>query len=90
MLDPFDMEESMDLVEFLETNKSTRTIQVGGLHKKFLEWDRDKQNDYLTSLFNRTKKAGRWILMDTGGISEKFSKEIYDFLIERLKELSKI
>lgn len=90
MLDPFDKEESMDLVEFLKTNKSTRTIPVGGLHKKFLEWDRDKQNDYLTFLFNRAKKAGRWILMDTGGISEKVGKGTYDFFMERIKELSKL
>ena len=90
MLDPFDMEESMDLVEFLTNNKNMRTIPVGGLHKKFFEWDRNKQNDYLTYLFDRAKKAGRWILMDPGGISEKVSKVTYDFLMEKIEELSKL
>ncbi len=90
MLDPFDMNESMDIVEFIKNNKNTGTIPVGGLHKHFFNWDRDTQNEYLTSLFNRAKKAGKWICMDTGGITETVSKETYDFLMERIGELAKI
>ena len=90
MLDPFDMNESMDLVEFLKTRGTGGTIPVGGLHKQFFDWDRDTQNDYLTSLFDRAKKAGRWILMDPSGIPETVSKETYDFLRERIEELSKL
>lgn len=90
MLDPFDMNESMDLVEFIKTSKNTGTVPVGGLHKHFFNRERDAQNEYLTSLFNRAKKAGKWIFMDTGGIPETVSKETYDFLMERIGELAKI
>jgi hypothetical protein len=90
MLDPFDIYESMDIVTFLETNKNSRTIPVGGCHKFFYEWERDRQNEYLTSLFKRAKKAGRWMFMDTAGVPENVDKETYDFLIERLGELSEL
>jgi hypothetical protein len=88
MLDPFDIYESMDLVAFLESRNS-RLIPVGGCHKFFFEWDRETQDEYLTSLFTRARKAGSWIFMDTGGISENVTKERYDFLIGRLGELAK-
>ena len=90
MLDPFDIYENMDIVAFLETHENCKTVPVGGCHKFFFEWDRGTQNDYLTSLFDRAKKAGRWMFMDTGGIPEIVDKETYDFLIERLVELSKL
>ncbi len=88
MLDPFDIYESMDLVAFLESGKSN-IIPVGGCHKFFFEWDRATQNEFLVSLFTRAKKAGPWIFMDTGGISENVTKERYDFLIGRFRELAK-
>lgn len=87
MIDPFDIYESMDLVAFLESGGS-KTVPVGGCHKFFFEWDEHKQDEYLTGLFNRAGKAGRWIFMDTGGIPETISKKTYDFVIERLRELS--
>ena len=90
MLDPFDLNESMDLVEFILSQKNSRTIPVGGLHKNFFEWDRDTQNNYLTSLFDRAKKAGRWVLMDPSGISETIDKKTYEFFMEKIKELAKI
>jgi uroporphyrinogen decarboxylase len=87
MLDPFDIYESMDLVAFLSRNK--KTVPVGGCHKFFFEWNRDMQNEYLTSLFSSANRAGGWIFMDTGGISGTVKKEDYDFFINRLRELSK-
>lgn len=87
MLDPFDIYESMDLVTFLGQN--TNTVPVGGCHKFFFSWDRDRQNEYLTSLFFRANRAGGWIFMDTGGIPETIKKEDYNFVINRLGELSK-
>jgi len=87
MLDPFDLNESMDIVAFLESPPHTKTIPVGGCHKFFFEWDIQTQNDYLTSLFTRAKKAGRWMFMDTGGIPETTDKETYNALIEKLREL---
>ena len=90
MLDPFDIYESMDLVEFLVSNPDSRTVPVGGLHKFFFDWDRDKQDSYLVDLFKRAKENGRWMLMDTGGIPASVDKESYDFFIERLGDLSYI
>jgi len=90
MLNPFDLNESMDLVSFLDTRGSGGTIPVGGLHKEFFSWNRDRQNEYLTSLFTRAKKAGRWIFMDPSGIPETVTKETYDFLLVRLEELAKL
>jgi uroporphyrinogen-III decarboxylase len=90
MLNPFDIYESMDLPAFLEDNPDTRTVPVGGLHKFFFEWDKDKQAQYLEELFTRAKKAGRWIFMDTGGVPENTSLETYQFLMEKLGELSKL
>ena len=87
MLDPFDIYESMDMVAFLESGAS-KTVPVGGCHKFFFEWDQQKQDDYLTDLFRRAQKAGRWMFMDTGGFPETISNEMYDFLIGRLGELS--
>jgi hypothetical protein len=89
MLNPFDIYESMDLVAFLESGKS-KTVPVGGCHKFFFEWDENRQNDYLDDLFKRANRAGRWMFMDTGGISETVSKNMYDFVVERLHELSKL
>ncbi|MBN1292008.1 MAG: hypothetical protein JXB48_09225 [Candidatus Latescibacteria bacterium] len=87
MVDPFDIYESMDLVKFLESG-NTKTVPAGGCHKFFFEWEKSKQNDYLTDLFSRANKAGRWMFMDTGGIPETISKEKYDFVMNRLAELS--
>jgi len=89
MLNPFDIYESMDLVAFLESGKS-KMVPVGGCHKFFFEWDENRQNDYLDDLFKRANRAGRWMFMDTGGISETVSKNMYDFVVERLHELSKL
>ena len=88
MLNPFDIYESVDLVEFLQSD--TNTIPVGGLHKFFFQWDIEKQNSYLESLFERAGTAGRWMFMDTGGIPESVEKDSYDFVMGRVEELSKI
>ena len=89
MLDPFDIYENMDLVEFLKSSGS-KTVPVGGCHKFFFDWDRQKQDEYLTDLFARAGKAGRWMFMETGGIPETIEKETYDFVMQRLSELSKL
>ena len=87
MLDPFDTYESMDLVSFMEAQPGSRTVPVGGLHKFFFSWGRDEQNVWLTSLFSRAKKLGRWIFMDPGGVPDGTTRETWDFLINRLAEL---
>jgi len=89
MLDPFDIYEHMNLVAFIEANPDARCVPAGGCHKFFYDWDIDEMNEYLTILFERAKNAGRWMFMDTGGVPESLEKGKYDFLIERLAELSK-
>ncbi|MCE5250142.1 uroporphyrinogen decarboxylase family protein [bacterium] len=89
MLNPFDIYESMDLVAFLES-ANLKTVPVGGCHKFFFDWDATRQNEYLTGLFKRAGNAGRWIFMDTGGISETVDKTMYDFVMGRLNDLSKL
>ena len=90
MLDPFDIYESMDIVGFLQAHPDTKTVPVGGCHKFYFDWSTDEQNEYLTSVFSRANKAGRWMFMDTGGIPEICSLEMFDFLINRLDELSRL
>jgi uroporphyrinogen-III decarboxylase len=89
ILNPFDKNESMDLVEYLN-GKIAKTFPAGGLHKDFFLWDRNTQDDYLKSLFSRAKKAGRWIFMEPAGISEGTSLDSYKFFMERLRGLSKL
>ncbi len=87
MLNPWDIYESMDLVRYLELGGS-RTVPVGGCHKFFFEWERAEQAAYLENLFERACRAGRWIFMDTGGVAETVNKETYDFVLQKLKDLS--
>ncbi len=87
MLNPFDIYESMDLVAFLDSHGSMGTVPVGGLHKFFFDWDRDKQREYLTDIFARAK--GPWVFMDTGGLPGTLDKEGYDFFMEELRKLSR-
>ena len=90
MLDPFDTYESMDLVEFLQAHPDTKTVPVGGCHKFYFDWPRERQNEHLTSLFSRASKAGRWVFMDTGGVPESCTSETFDFLIARIDELAEL
>jgi len=90
MLNPWDIDESMNLVDFLSDPTYEHTIPVGGCHKFFFEWDRDKQNEYLTHLFKSAKKTGKpWMFMDTGGIPEGTTRDTWDFLVNRLSELAR-
>ena len=90
MLNPFDMNESMDLVEFLGTSNGKKTVPVGGLHRSFFGWDDKTRADYLESLFKRAKKAGRWVLMDPAGVSENVSLATYESVMEKAGGLSSL
>ena len=89
MLDPFDIYESMDLPGYLESGDN-RIVPVGGCHKFFFDWDRDRQNEYLTTLFEKNAYKEPWVFMDTGGIPETVTIETWNFLCERLRELAPI
>lgn len=90
MLNPFDKNESMDLVEFLSSHPGAAVVPVGGLHRSFFDWDDEKKSDYLTSLFPAAKQAGRWIFMDPSGIPESVSKGQYESLMEQICQLRKL
>ena len=88
MLDPFDLHESMDLVAFLEEHPGCHTVPVGGLSKKFFQWDRATRTEYLESLFTRASKAGRWMFMDPSGIPETLERDTYLYFLDTLRRLS--
>jgi len=90
MLNPFDSNESMYLIDFLENYPELTTIPVGGFHKNFFDWDRENQNRYLSSLFNKAKKTGRWIFMDPSGIQDSITCDNYNYFMEKIETLSKI
>jgi hypothetical protein len=90
MLNPFDKNESMDLVEFLGSHPGVGVVPVGGLHRNFFGWDEAQRSSYLAVLFESAKKAGRWIFMDPGGIPGSVAKPEYDWFVERLVELRKL
>ena len=89
MLNPFAADESMDLVEYLESHPNSKTIPVGGLHKQMFEWDQAMQKEWLNSLFKKAKKAGRWIFGDSSGIPGTITNENYTFFIETVRKLCK-
>ena len=89
MLNPFDKNESMDLVEFLSAFPDAGVVPVGGLHRNFFDWDEAQRSDYLTELFRTASKTGRWIFMDPGGIPSTVSKPEYDWLADQLARLRK-
>jgi hypothetical protein len=89
MLNPFAADESMDLVEYLESRPNSKTIPVGGLHKQMFEWDQAMQKEWLNSLFKKAKKAGRWIFGDSSGIPGTITNENYTFFIETVRKLCK-
>lgn len=90
MLNPFDKNESMDLVEFLRSYPDAGVVPVGGLHRNFFDWNEAERSEYLSVLFEEAKKAGSWIFMDPGGIPGTVSKTEYDWFVDRLLELRKL
>jgi hypothetical protein len=90
MLNPFDRDESMDLVEFLRSFPDAGVVPVGGLHRNFFDWDEAQRSNYLIELFRTAKKAGRWIFMDPGGVPGTMSKPEYDWFVDHLVRLRKL
>jgi hypothetical protein len=90
MLNPFDKNESMDLVDFLSAYPDAGVIPVGGLHRGIFDWDGEHRTEYLTSLFESAKKTGRWMLMDPGGIPGTVTKPEYDWFMDHLRKLRKL
>lgn len=87
MLNPWDIYESMDLAAYLKESGSNM-VPVGGCHKFFFDWEEERQGAYLAGLFAQACGNGRWIFMDTGGVAETVEKSTYDFVLEKLRELS--
>jgi len=90
MLNPFDKNESMDLVDFLRHHPDSGVVPVGGLHRNFFAWDENERSAYLDALFQSAKSAGRWIFMDPGGIPDTVSKSDFDWLMDRLHRLREL
>ena len=69
MINPLDAEERMDLAH-LKEEYGRRITLVGGMHKRFFDWDAAAQQDYLRQAVAIGRRGGGYILMDTGGIPE--------------------
>jgi len=87
MLNPFDRSESMDLVQFLRNFGEAGVVPVGGLHREFFEWEEETRLRYLRMLFGEAGRAGRWILMDPGGIPSSLPRRDFEGFLAQVLEL---
>lgn len=77
MLNPLDPTEGMDLATIKE-KYGRRVTLVGGMDKFIFEQNMDEIERRLQRALNIGSPNGRFILMDTGGIPETFSKQKFD------------
>lgn len=87
LLNPFDRNEAMDLVGFLQDYGESGVIPVGGLHRAFFEWDEESRYQYLRVLFREAGKEGAWMLMDPAGIPASTSREEFQRFLAQVEEL---
>lgn len=83
-INPFDPEERHDLDDVME-NYSRRFVVVGGFPASFWEWKPDEQETYLEKIGKLSRRYGRFIFMDSGGVPENVSRANF----ERVNALSR-
>ncbi len=83
MLNPNDPDEGMDLPA-LKRQFGDRMTFVGGLDKKFYEWDAVAQDAHIHRLVSET--GGGFILMDAGGVPEGVTPGQFAHIMEIFKE----
>lgn len=81
MINPLDADERMDLGA-LKEQFGRRITLVGGMHKRFFEWDCAAQREYLTKVVSIGRRGGGYVLMDTGGIPENVQPDEFDRFLE--------
>ena len=77
ILNPLDPDDNMPYDD-VRAAVGDKVVLCGGMDKHFFDWDADTQTQFLTALINRTRKHGRFILMDSGGIPETCTREAFD------------
>ncbi|MFI4910888.1 MAG: uroporphyrinogen decarboxylase family protein [Sedimentisphaeraceae bacterium JB056] len=85
-VNPFDPEEGFD-IEYLLKEYSKEFVIVGGLPASFWLWDRQKQLKNVEYLIKLGHEYGRFVLMDSGGIPEGVTKDDYDFITSKSRQL---
>lgn len=86
MINPLDAAERMDLRE-LKERFGRRITLVGGMHKRFFEWDARTQQDYLRQVVSVGRRGGGYILMDTGGIPENVQSAEFERFLEMSRRI---
>lgn len=76
-INPFDPEEKHDPEEVLK-KYSNHFVIVGGFPASFWEWNADRQDAYLETIGALGKQYGRLIFMDSGGVPENVTPEMFD------------
>jgi uroporphyrinogen decarboxylase len=85
-INPFDPEEKWDIEQVL-VEYNDNFVLVGGFPAKFWNWQKSQQDSYLRRMVNLSKKYGRFILMDSGGIPETVIKSDFDRITELSRQL---
>ncbi|MCW5980603.1 MAG: hypothetical protein KIT09_21165 [Bryobacteraceae bacterium] len=86
MINPLDADERMDLPE-LKERYGRRITLVGGMHKRFFDWDHAAQRDYLARVVAIGRRGGGYVVMDTGGIPENVQRDDFDRFLEMSREI---
>ena len=80
-VNPFDPEEGFDIEHVLK-KYSEHFVVVGGLPTSFWEWEIERQEQYIEKLANLGKKYSRLIFMDSGGVPESVTPELFSRISE--------
>ena len=76
-INPFDPEEGFDLEQTLKSY-SEKFVIVGGFPASFWEWKFERQNQYIHDIASLGQKYGRFIFMDSGGIPENITPQVFN------------
>lgn len=69
LINPLDPTDGMDIANIKEEFGSKVTL-VGGMDRRFFNWDYITQREYLKRVISIGRKDGGFILMDSGGIPD--------------------
>jgi uroporphyrinogen-III decarboxylase len=85
-INPFDPDEKWDIEQLL-AEYNDKFVVVGGIPAKFWDWQARQQEVYLQRMVSLSRKYGRFILLDSGGIPETVTKADFERIIELSRHL---
>ena len=86
ILNPVDPDDKMPLDEVLDMSKG-KMVLCGGIDKHFFDWSDDEKKAFLTDTVATGRKAGGFILMDSGGIPINVTKQGFDGFLRMSRAL---